>query len=41
MKHIGKLSKPLPAKAALKGEFKSCGPIKDFFGLCEEDGGVF
>jgi hypothetical protein len=41
MKHFKKVSVQLPAKAVEKGDFKSCGPIKDFFGLCDEENGPF
>jgi hypothetical protein len=34
MKHIKIVSAQLPAKASAKGSSKSCGPLKDFLGLC-------
>lgn len=41
MKHFKKISHDLPAKAAEKGDVKSCGPVKEFFGACEEDDSIF
>src|SRR5690606_12277313 len=33
MKHLHRVTRSLPVKAAVKGDFKSCGPLKDFLGL--------
>ncbi len=36
MKHLHRVTRSLPVKAAVKGDFKSCGPLKDFLGLCSD-----
>lgn len=41
MKHLKVVTTQTPAKAAAKGDAKSCGPLKDALGLCTEDNGPF